>query len=131
MPAVVAPSGGCLGARVASLEPSAPLDDAGFRDVEAIIHRHQVAAFSDQQLDEDALIAFARRFGEPGHNLASSFLIFLFAHQTEACATIHMATGGYDASTPRLMHRAQVPGDDALYRQKNAASGKNNITRGG
>ncbi len=37
------------------------------------------------------------------------------------CATIHMATGGYDASTPRLMHRAQVLGDDALYRQKNAA----------
>jgi len=37
------------------------------------------------------------------------------------CATIHMATGGYDASTPRLMHRAQVLGDDRLYRQKNAA----------
>ena len=36
-------------------------------------------------------------------------------------ATIHMATGGYDTSTPRLMHRAQVLGDEALYRRKNAA----------
>ncbi|HTP81993.1 MAG TPA: TauD/TfdA family dioxygenase [Alphaproteobacteria bacterium] len=296
MPIAVMPSGASLGARVAGLDLAAPLEDSGFREVEAIFHRHQVVAFEGQHLDEDALIAFARRFGELEHNVASSFhhprtadltvlsnivrdgkpygspdagqgwhtdmsynsvparasilyalqvpmkdgralgdtlfssmyaaydalsedwktrleglraehdfekfytymiqekgsprppltdaqrrqkpavvhpivlrhpwtgrkclyadpgytvrirgipaaesdeiLSFLFDHQTQErfqyrhswrvgdvliwdnCATIHMATGGYDASTPRLMHRAQVLGDDRLYRQKNAA----------
>ena len=68
---------------------------------------------------------------------SEKILEFLFAHQTEQrfqyrhrwrvhdvlmwdnCATIHMATGGYDRSTPRLMHRAQVLGDRALYRKSN------------
>ncbi len=73
MPIAVTPSGASLGARVAGLDLAAPLDDAGFREVEAIFHQHQVVAFSDQHLDEDALIAFARRFGELEHNVASSF----------------------------------------------------------
>jgi len=296
MPIAVTPSGVCLGARVAGLDLAAPLDDAGFREVEQIFHQHQVVTFDGQALDEAALIAFARRFGELEHNVASSFhhprtadltvlsnsvkdgkpygspdagqgwhtdmsynaiparasilyalqvpmkdgaplgdtlfssmyaaydalpddwqrrleglraehdfekfytymiqekgsprppltdaqrrqkppvvhpivlhhpwtgrkclyadpgytmrivglpaaesdeiLAFLFRHQTQErfqyrhkwhvgdvliwdnCATIHMATGGYDASTPRLMHRAQVLGDDQLYRRRNAA----------
>jgi taurine dioxygenase len=296
MPIAVTPSEASLGARVAGLDLAAPLDDAAFREVEAIFHRHQVVAFDGQRLDEDALIAFARRFGELEHNVASSFhhsrtadltvlsnitkdgkpygspdagqgwhtdmsynaiparasilyalmvpmkdgaplgdtlfssmyaaydalsdgwkrrleglraehdfnkfytymikekgsprppltdvqrrqkppvvhpivlrhpwtgrkclyadpgytvriqglpapeseeiLAFLFEHQTQEgfhyrhkwrvgdvliwdnCATIHMATGGYAASTPRLMHRAQVLGDDKLYRERNAA----------
>lgn len=296
MPVVTTPGGGTCGARVAGLDLSVPLDDAAFAEVEALFHRHQVVAFSDQRLDEAALIGFARRFGPLEHNVASSFhhpqfseltvlsnlvrdgkpygspdagqgwhtdmsynavparasilyammvpmkggeplgdtlfsdmcaaydalpdvwkarleglraehdfakfytymietkgsprpplteaqrrqkppvihpivlrhpwtgrkcqyadpgytvrvlgvpaaeseaiLSFLFAHQTaerfhyrhkwrvgdlliwDNCATIHMATGGYDASTPRLMHRAQVLGDEALYRRQNAA----------
>ena len=70
---------------------------------------------------------------------SDEILAFLFDHQVDPrfhyrhkwrqhdvlmwdnCATIHMATGGYDRSTPRLMHRAQVLGDEALYRQRNAA----------
>ena len=296
MPIAVTPSGVSLGARVAGLDLSVPLDEAGFRQVETIFHQHQVVAFQDQRLDEDALVAFAGRFGELEHNGASSFhhpryseltvlsnltkdgkpygspdagqgwhtdmsynaiparasilyalrvpmqngeplgdtlfsnmyaaydalsdewkarleglkaehdfekfysymirekgsprppltdaqrrqkppvahpivlrhpwtgrkclyadpgyavritglpatesddiLSFLFRHQVEPrfhyrhkwrvgdvliwdnCSTIHMATGGYDASTPRLMHRAQVLGDDTLYRRLNAA----------
>ena len=39
------------------------------------------------------------------------------------CASIHMATGGYDSSTPRLMHRVQVLGNEDLYRQKNRELG--------
>ena len=39
------------------------------------------------------------------------------------CASIHLATGGYDSSTPRLMHRVQVLGDEALYRQRNSNRG--------
>lgn len=87
-------------------------------------------------------------YADPGYTMrivglpaaeSDDILSFLFRHQVEErfhyrhkwqvgdvliwdnCATIHMATGGYDSSTPRLMHRAQVLGDDALYRQKNAA----------
>lgn len=39
------------------------------------------------------------------------------------CASIHLATGGYDASTPRLMHRVQVLGDEKLYRERNGDRG--------
>lgn len=73
MPVVITPSGGSLGARVAGIDLAAPLDDAAFRDVEAIFHRHRVVAFCDQRLDEPALIAFAARFGALEHNVASSF----------------------------------------------------------
>src|SRR5215469_10158105 len=73
MPIAVTPSGVSLGARVSGLDLAAPLDDAGFREVEAVLHKHQVVAFSDQRLEENALIAFARRFGELEHNVASSF----------------------------------------------------------
>ena len=39
------------------------------------------------------------------------------------CASIHLATGGYDSSTPRLMHRVQVLGDEDRYRQHNPRLG--------
>ena len=56
---------------------------------------------------------------------------FAYAHKWQVgdtliwdnCASIHLATGGYDASTPRLMHRVQVLGDEALYRQHNKDRG--------
>ena len=68
---------------------------------------------------------------------SEDILDFLFAHQTQDqfryshswrvndvlmwdnIATIHMATGGYDRSTPRLMHRAQVLGNRELYSRVN------------
>lgn len=39
------------------------------------------------------------------------------------CASIHLATGGYDTSTPRLMHRVQVLGDEQRYRSSNNGRG--------
>jgi len=39
------------------------------------------------------------------------------------CASIHLATGGYDASTPRLMHRVQALGNEKLYRECNNERG--------
>ena len=39
------------------------------------------------------------------------------------CASIHLATGGYDSRTPRLMHRVQALGDEALYRARNKNRG--------
>jgi len=39
------------------------------------------------------------------------------------CATIHLATGGYGADTPRVMIRTQVLGDEALYSRANGTMG--------
>ncbi len=38
------------------------------------------------------------------------------------CPSIHLAMGGYDSSTPRLMYRVQVLGDEARYRGRNRDS---------
>jgi taurine dioxygenase len=62
-----------LGARVTGIDLAAGLDDAGFRAIEETFHNHAVIAVSDQHLDETALIAFSRRFGELELNVASSF----------------------------------------------------------
>ena len=62
-----------LGARIAGIDLSPGLDDADFRAIEAEFHHHAVIAISDQHLDEAALIAFSRRFGELELNVASSF----------------------------------------------------------
>lgn len=40
------------------------------------------------------------------------------------CASIHLATGGYDSTTLRVMHRVQVLGNEALYREKNRLGGR-------
>lgn len=39
------------------------------------------------------------------------------------CATIHLATGGYGADTPRVMIRTQVLGDETLYQRANGTLG--------
>jgi taurine dioxygenase len=62
-----------LGARIDGIDLGRPLDDAGFAAIEEAFHRHGVIAISDQRLDEPALIAFSRRFGELELNVASSF----------------------------------------------------------
>lgn len=88
MPVVVTPSGGTFGARVAGLDLSAPLDDAGSAEAKALFHRRHKWRVGDVLIWDN-------------------------------CATIHMAAGAYDASTLRIMHRAQVLGGDALYRREN------------
>ncbi len=58
-------------------------------------------------------------------------LRFAFAHEWRVgdtliwdnCATIHLATGGYPPSLPRVMIRTQVLGNEDLYRQRNGAKG--------
>ena len=60
----VIPTGAALGADVAGVELSAPMDDGTFKAVEAAWHQHLVLRFRGQQLDDPGLLAFARRFGE-------------------------------------------------------------------
>jgi taurine dioxygenase len=69
-----------LGARVDGIDLSAGLDDAGFRALEAVFHRHAVVAISGQRLGEAALVDFSRRFGELEINVASAFHHPAFPH---------------------------------------------------
>ena len=48
---------------VSGIALSPDLSDAAIAEIEAAINRHAVLVFHDQKLDDDALLAFGRRFG--------------------------------------------------------------------
>jgi len=54
---------GALGAEIAGLDLSRPLDDAVFAEVEAAFHEHVVLVFPDQQWTPAQQVAFTARFG--------------------------------------------------------------------
>ncbi len=60
----IIPTGASLGAEVRSLDLSRPFDLETRDEVLAAWHRHQVLLFRDQDLDDEALIAFTDRIGE-------------------------------------------------------------------
>jgi taurine dioxygenase len=60
----VEPLAGAIGAVVTGVD-LARLDDATVAELRAIWLEHLVVFFRDQELDDDAFLAFARRFGEP------------------------------------------------------------------
>jgi taurine dioxygenase len=53
-----------LGAEIRGVDLAAPIDDATFAAVRAAWLEHLVLLFRDQSLDDAALVAFSRRFGE-------------------------------------------------------------------
>jgi taurine dioxygenase len=72
----VIPTGGALGADIAGVDLSRPLDEASFKAIESAWHQHLVLRFRGQRLDDPGLLAFARRFGEldkaPVHAVADA-----------------------------------------------------------
>ena len=60
----VLPTGAALGADVRGLDLSGKIDDQAFRDIYKAWNDHLVLRFRGQQLDDSALVAFSRRFGE-------------------------------------------------------------------
>lgn len=72
----VIPTGAALGADIAGVGLSRPLDEATFKAIEAAWHQHLVLRFRGQNLDDPGLLAFARRFGEldkaPVHAVADT-----------------------------------------------------------
>ena len=60
----VLPTGAALGADVRGLDLSGKIDDKVFRDIYKAWNDHLVLRFRDQRLDDNALVAFSRRFGE-------------------------------------------------------------------
>lgn len=63
MPFEAVPLSGSFGAEIAGVDV-ASLDDAGFAAVHAALLDYGVICFRDQELDPDAYLAFARRWGE-------------------------------------------------------------------
>jgi taurine dioxygenase len=63
MTLAVQPVAGALGAEIAGVDLSRPLDDDTFSAVHAALLDHHVIFFRDQDLTPEEQIAFARRFG--------------------------------------------------------------------
>src|SRR5262245_48629946 len=63
MTLAVQPVAGALGAEIAGVDLSRPLDDDTFDEVHGALLDHHVIFFRDQELIPDQQIAFARRFG--------------------------------------------------------------------
>ena len=60
----IAPTGGALGADIVGIDLRRDIDNAEFRRIEDAWHDHLVLRFRGQVLDDDALAAFSRQFGE-------------------------------------------------------------------
>lgn len=60
----VVPTGGALGADIVGIDLKAPLDEATFRTIAKAWTDHLVLRFRGQDLDDEALITFSRRFGD-------------------------------------------------------------------
>ena len=60
----IVPTGGPLGADIAGLDLTQPMTEAVFRQIYRAWNDHLVLRFRGQKLDDDALTAFSRRFGE-------------------------------------------------------------------
>jgi taurine dioxygenase len=59
----VAPLAGAIGAEIAGVDLSQPLDDGSFGEIRQAFHDHGVIFFRDQAISPAQHIAFARRFG--------------------------------------------------------------------
>ena len=60
----IIPTGGALGAEIRGVDLAKPLPDDMFAAMRGVWHEHLVLLIRDQTLDDDQLVAFARRFGE-------------------------------------------------------------------
>ena len=60
----IVPSPDIIGAEIHGVDLAQPLDAAAFAQIEAAPNKHAVICFPAQKLNEQQMIAFARRFGE-------------------------------------------------------------------
>src|SRR5690349_24672977 len=58
----VSPLAGALGAEIGGVDISRPIDDATFAEIRRAWNENLVVFFRGQSLDDDALVAFGRRF---------------------------------------------------------------------
>jgi taurine dioxygenase len=60
----IVPSQDVIGAEIDDLDLAQPLSNDEFSRIESAFNTHEVICFREQYLDEEQLVAFARRFGE-------------------------------------------------------------------
>ena len=58
----------CLGARITGVDLSTPLDDETTVQIQAALDRYSLLCFPNQAMNDDAQLAFTKRFGEPEPN---------------------------------------------------------------
>lgn len=58
----------CLGARVDGVDLTQPLDDATLARIQAALDEYSLLYFPDQDMSDEAQLAFTRRLGEPEPN---------------------------------------------------------------
>lgn len=75
------PLASALGAEVVGLDLGAPLSDADFRKIKEAFQRYHLLCFRDQDLIDEAQIAFSRRWGE--------IEVFPEADKTKTAPTIY------------------------------------------
>src|SRR5213594_295533 len=63
MAITVTPLGPSFAARIGGVDITRPLDDATWAEIRAAFEEHSVLVFHGQSLDDDAQVAFSRRFG--------------------------------------------------------------------
>ena len=69
MSITVKPVGGALGAEIAGVDLSQPVDGGTFEAIVAAWHRHEVIFFRGQDITPGQHVAFSRRFGELEHHV--------------------------------------------------------------
>jgi taurine dioxygenase len=74
MPISVIKSGAACGAQIV-FDLSQPIDEPGFREIEAAFHDNIVVVFRDQKLTSEQQIAFSRRFGELEIHIVRKYLL--------------------------------------------------------
>src|SRR5262245_51895120 len=61
---IVVPTQDVIGAEICEVDLGQPMAPEEFARIENAFNQHAVVSFPEQYLDEEQLIAFARRFGE-------------------------------------------------------------------
>jgi taurine dioxygenase len=118
-------SGAALGAEIRGVDLSRPLDDAGFRHIEAAFNAHSVLCFRGQDLTPEQHIAFASRFGQPQNLFLNYYampgypeIVYVSNIQENGRDIGHRDAGrvwhsdmSYEPNPPRatLLHAREIP----------------------
>src|SRR5688572_5177132 len=127
---IVVPSQDVIGAEIRDVDLAQPLADGDFARVEAAFNAHAVVSFPGQFLDEEQLLAFARRFGEVERNFLTQYAhprhpgILFVSNIKENGRDIGHADAGrvwhtdmsFTARPPRatLLYALEVPVEDGV-----------------
>lgn len=126
----IRPLSDVLGCEIIGARVAADMSDAAFKTIEDALHEHLVVVIRNQDLNPEAFVAFAKRFGKPEphvidqfHHEADPNILILSNRKNEAGEPMGLADGGsyfhtdysYLAVPARctILYAREIPGDDA------------------